>query len=399
MAIAISPTSDQKVLTSGRNLPVLERAYSLKELKAELVAVARTRKVIMGSVWTIAIAVMVYGMINVTPFLIEHGVNPWIAPGLPLMVDVGLAASIWGDKLVRRYGVKDGWITTLRWGTALMTWALNIARPLAGVHGAAEWTPDWIGVMVHSCGPIMLILVTEAANSFGSKTTTIVQTLAKAERDESLIQEERTNMITELEAQKQTDEETIAELKEQLEELSGGSQVFLDRINIAEGKSNRLLELLTGSASSVQTNALMGGSIIEHFNQVMQSSPGQPILGEEETTGNSKSDGWGKRLILCRVSGDTIFLADSKNTVVERVLAEAPTVEEGIASIPMSRLIPILDFNVGEELGAILREQGALRKEERLSIIRSIGDGSASDIPKPILSRVIIRSVLGSGKV
>jgi hypothetical protein len=45
-----------------------------------------------------------------------------------------------------------------------MTWSLNIASPLTSTGGA-----DWLGVFIHSVGPVLLFVVVEAAAAFQHK--------------------------------------------------------------------------------------------------------------------------------------------------------------------------------------------------------------------------------------
>ncbi|GAA2351592.1 hypothetical protein [Dactylosporangium salmoneum] len=118
----------------------------------------RTGGWINRAVWGIAFGVMVYGAVNVTPLLIEHGVLRWTAPGLPLMVDLAMCIGLWGDRIMHQYGRTAGWVTALRWITATMTLALNIAGPMLGL--------DWVGLGIHACGPLLILVVAEAAGSF-----------------------------------------------------------------------------------------------------------------------------------------------------------------------------------------------------------------------------------------
>jgi hypothetical protein len=142
------------------------------DVSIQIGALARTQKLINQAVWGIAAGVMAYGAINVTALLIDHGVHPLIAPLLSLMVDLAMCVGLWSDRVLHQYGRRDGWVTALRWITAGMTLALNIARPcLDG---------DPVGVGIHALGPVLLLVVAEAAGSIQRKLTEIIQQLQRS---------------------------------------------------------------------------------------------------------------------------------------------------------------------------------------------------------------------------
>ncbi|WP_433732564.1 hypothetical protein ACQP2Y_46745 (plasmid) [Actinoplanes sp. CA-051413] len=132
---------------------------------------ARTKSAnINRATWGVAVGVMIYGTVNVTMLLIQHHV-PWlIAPLLSLMVDLGLIVALLAAPVLADYGRKSGWVNTLRWITALMSWGLNVTEPaLKG---------DWVGVGIHSCGPLLLIVVAEAGAALQRTLADIVGELA-----------------------------------------------------------------------------------------------------------------------------------------------------------------------------------------------------------------------------
>ncbi|GAA4224240.1 hypothetical protein FHR32_002895 [Streptosporangium album] len=130
------------------------------EVLAELEGLQRTSRNVNRAVWGVAVGVMVYGAGNVTGLLIAHGVHPAIAWMLSPMVDLGLIVALMGGRALDRYGVRAGWLTMLRWTAGLMTWSLNIAGPALAPGGV-----DTVGVLIHSCGPVLLLVVAEAAAS------------------------------------------------------------------------------------------------------------------------------------------------------------------------------------------------------------------------------------------
>ncbi|MET8384288.1 hypothetical protein ABZV14_14935 [Streptosporangium canum] len=139
------------------------------EVLAELEGLQRTSRTVSRAVWGVAVGVMVYGAGNVTGLLVTHGVHPAIAWMLSPMVDLGLIVALVGGRALDRYGVRAGWLTMLRWTAGLMTWSLNAAGPALTPGGV-----DKVGVLIHSCGPVLLLVVAEAAASVqrGIATTT-----------------------------------------------------------------------------------------------------------------------------------------------------------------------------------------------------------------------------------
>jgi hypothetical protein len=146
-------------------------------------AITRAKQINLA-VWGVAAGTMIYGAVNVTMLVVEHDV-PWpIAPLLSLMVDLGLCVALWSAPVLAEYSRTSGWVNILRWVTAIMSWALNAAKPalaFTAVAGAAAvWSPDWTGVFIHSCGPVLLIVVAEAAASLQRTLAEIVRELEKA---------------------------------------------------------------------------------------------------------------------------------------------------------------------------------------------------------------------------
>ena len=52
---------------------------------------------------------MVYGAINMTALLIAHVVHWSIALFLSSTVDLGMCTGLWGERVLHRYGARDGW--------------------------------------------------------------------------------------------------------------------------------------------------------------------------------------------------------------------------------------------------------------------------------------------------
>ncbi|GAA0908390.1 hypothetical protein Vau01_100380 [Virgisporangium aurantiacum] len=116
---------------------------------------------------------MIYGAINVTGLLIDHGVWPHVAWLLSVMIDQAMCVSLIGDRVLHQYARQDRWVTALQWSTAVMTLILNTARPAL----AQDWVGVGVGVGIHTAGPVLLLLVTEAAGSFQRQLTAIIRDL------------------------------------------------------------------------------------------------------------------------------------------------------------------------------------------------------------------------------
>jgi hypothetical protein len=151
----------------GRGRHELETRW--RALTADIADLERTRRLINIAVWGIALGVMIYGAINVTALLIDHGVWVQVAWLLSVMIDLAMCVALMGDRVLHRYGRRDGWVTALRWLTAVMTLVLNTTRP-ALAH-------DWVGVGIHTAGPVLLMLVAEGASSFQRQLTAIIRDL------------------------------------------------------------------------------------------------------------------------------------------------------------------------------------------------------------------------------
>jgi hypothetical protein len=105
------------------------RHHKICYLEQEITSVERARTRITIAAWGIAIGVMIYGAINVTALLINHGIVWFAAPILPLMVDLAMCAGLWDDQIMHHHQRRAGWVTALRWITATMTLALNTTGP------------------------------------------------------------------------------------------------------------------------------------------------------------------------------------------------------------------------------------------------------------------------------
>ncbi|GAA4439234.1 hypothetical protein [Phytohabitans houttuyneae] len=170
------------------------------KLAAELASTRREAGVIQTCVWIVVGGVMIYGLVNVTGMLIDHKVPAEVAWMLSLLVETGLVLALVGTRALARHGVRAGWVGSLRWITAVMTWLLNIATPLTAGGG-----PDWIGVGIHSAGPVLLFWVVEAAASYQHKIGAVIADLQRK--------------VDDVDAQRRSDRAERADMAERLRRL------------------------------------------------------------------------------------------------------------------------------------------------------------------------------------
>lgn len=108
--------------------------------------------------WVIVAGVIVFSVFTVTPLVAASTPEgwEWSAPILPLVVDVAVVISIRVDAIVARMGGStSGWPVVLRVLTGGASVALNIG------HSALKG--DWVGALVHTAAPAVLIVVAEAS--------------------------------------------------------------------------------------------------------------------------------------------------------------------------------------------------------------------------------------------
>ncbi|MFG3134490.1 hypothetical protein ACGFZU_43300 [Streptomyces tendae] len=108
--------------------------------------------------WIIVFGVILFSVFTVTP-LVERSTPEgweWSAPILPLVVDVAVVISIRVDAIVSRLGGSTtGWPLALRVLTGGASVALNVGHSVLG--------GDWVGALVHTAAPAVLIVVAEAS--------------------------------------------------------------------------------------------------------------------------------------------------------------------------------------------------------------------------------------------
>ncbi|MEU4558482.1 hypothetical protein AB0F72_08830 [Actinoplanes sp. NPDC023936] len=125
--------------------------------------------------WAVAIFVMIYGTPIVYGLATAHGIPAGVAWMLSLAADAALVVGLIATPVLAQLGIKAGWVGTLRWVSGGITWALQTASSWIAAGG-----PDWVGVGVHTAGPLLLFFVVEAASYFQRKVSAAIEMKARA---------------------------------------------------------------------------------------------------------------------------------------------------------------------------------------------------------------------------
>ena len=139
-----------------------------------------TLKVISTGVWGVALVVMFVSATTAADLFQLHSANWTQGLALGLAIDAALAVALVGDKALAQLGLASGWGTALRWAATVMSLVLNCS--------AAWLNSDPLGVTLHAIPPMLLIVLTEAAQSYRTALAehhmkvAQAQQLAEAER-------------------------------------------------------------------------------------------------------------------------------------------------------------------------------------------------------------------------
>ena len=126
---------------------------------------ARIGRVVMVGLWLDAGIVMSASAVNGGRAFVALG-EPFAAGlALGIAVDVALAVALWGDRALHLAGESSPWGRVLRVTTALMSGALNCS--------VAVWSGHYGVAVFHAFLPLLLILLTEYAQSSTLKFGTI----------------------------------------------------------------------------------------------------------------------------------------------------------------------------------------------------------------------------------
>ncbi len=131
---------------------------SAARLRVELTAADWIISVIT---WGSAAGVIVWSMLNATPYVRAHVTPGWedTAFVLPVVVDLAFVGSLRADEIASRYGASGGvWAGLLRLFTGAASLFLNV--------GHSAENGDWTGVFQHLIAPGILVLVAEAGPAY-----------------------------------------------------------------------------------------------------------------------------------------------------------------------------------------------------------------------------------------
>ncbi|MDQ0913727.1 hypothetical protein QFZ22_009799 [Streptomyces canus] len=222
---------------------------ALRRLRTEIRAADRT---ITSGTWVIAAGMVLWSMLNATPYVRAHITPGWenTAWVLPLVTDVAFVIALRADEIASRHGAKAGvWPVLLRLFTGGASVFLNIGH---------SWeSDDATGVAQHLVAPMLLVLAAEAGPAYrrglaarlaeaeGEAEKKAAQARREAEREEQQrrLQEQADadreaqkarEEADRLRAQAWEDERRRLELEDQREEARAKRALEARRLDIEE---------------------------------------------------------------------------------------------------------------------------------------------------------------------
>lgn len=141
-----------------------------------------TLRVIAIGVWAVAIDVMFVSATTAADLFMQHAADWGQGLALGLAIDAALAVALVGDKALDQLGRRSGWGTALRWVATGMSLVLNCS--------AAFLNRDLLGMTLHAIPPMLLIVLTEAAQSYRTALAGHRRDQAEAEEQERLAAEQ-----------------------------------------------------------------------------------------------------------------------------------------------------------------------------------------------------------------
>ncbi|NEA14266.1 hypothetical protein [Streptomyces halstedii] len=172
------------------------RPAALDRLRVEIGAADRFITLVT---WSCAAGMVLWSMLNATPYVRAHVAEGWenTAFVLPLVVDAAFVGALRADEIASRHGVKAGvWPVLLRLFTGASSVFLNI--------GGSWEKGDWTGVYQHLIAPGLLVLLAEAGPAW---RRSLSAKLTKAEREAELEEREQADRAR---RQRQEDEDRQA---------------------------------------------------------------------------------------------------------------------------------------------------------------------------------------------
>ncbi|WP_190175527.1 DUF2637 domain-containing protein [Streptomyces nitrosporeus] len=182
----------------------LERARPtpLERLRTEIGAADRFITLVT---WSCAAGMVLWSMLNATPYVRAHVAEGWenTAFVLPLVVDAAFVGALRADEIASRHGVKAGvWPVLLRLFTGASSVFLNIGHSIE--------KNDVTGVLQHLVAPGLLVLLAEAGPAW---RRSLAAKLTRAEREAE--QEERQQADRERRQRQEDENRRKAEQREE----------------------------------------------------------------------------------------------------------------------------------------------------------------------------------------
>ncbi|MFG3158195.1 hypothetical protein ACGF7W_39855, partial [Streptomyces sp. NPDC048219] len=199
---------------------------SAARLRAGLVAADRF---ISFVTWGVAAGMIVWSMLNATPYVADHLDPDWrnTAFVLPLVVDLAFLGSLRADEIASRHNVSGGvWAGLLRLFTGAGSVFLNIG------HSAEKG--DWTGVFQHLITPGILVLLAEAGPVYRRRLAKRLDDVERAEADKAEAarraqqqEEDRQRRLAQEEADRQAERDR-AEAERERQQRRDDQQFALD---------------------------------------------------------------------------------------------------------------------------------------------------------------------------
>jgi hypothetical protein len=139
-----------------------------------------TLRVIAVGVWAVAIVVMTVSATTSADLFRQHAADWLQGLALGLAIDAALAVALVGDQVLAQMDKRSSWGTTLRWVATGMSLILNCSASALG--------HDLLGMTLHAIPPLLLIVLTEAAQSY---RTALTERRTEAAAEQARIEAER----------------------------------------------------------------------------------------------------------------------------------------------------------------------------------------------------------------
>ncbi len=307
------------------------------KLTAKIDATRRSITAVSWIVWTVAAVIAIYAIPIVYNLLVDHDVPPELAWLLSPAVDGALAVGIIATSVLARLNQPYGWVGAIRWVSGLTGWGLNTAGPWTHPGGV-----DWLGVLTHTAGPLILFVVVEGAAQFqhraGKALAAMEEQLAsldlQGDRDRAERQE-MTDRLRRLEAdlraaearEKQyaadaaaVKEEAAAEVERIRVEADAEVGILRQRATTAEAKTAQLAEELEAASNTHRAALAKVRAEAAEKIALARAEATVPRLSDRRTG----STGGGSKNKTAAPSGSGRRPAVPEEIAVQKCIAEHP---------------------------------------------------------------------------